>query len=126
MDVWKGLAGWRRCSSGQSRMDDSPMNDRADSVGKMLPFGGQGSNQAIEDGGALGFLLNGVGDPAQIPDRLETFEKVRRLRASRVQTLSNARANNEKDVAAEVQKYIGDEDIKPPTSFAERVSHDYG
>ena len=87
------------------------MNDSADSVGKMLPFGGQGSNQAIEDGGALGFLLNGVGDPAQIPDRLRTFEKIRRLRASRVQTLSNARANNEKDVAAEVQKYIGDEDI---------------
>lgn len=77
----------------------------------MLPFGGQGSNQAIEDGGALGVLLKGVGDPAQIADRLKTFEIIRWRRASRVQTLSNARANNEKAVAVEVQKYVGDEDI---------------
>lgn len=71
----------------------------------MLPFGGQGSNQAIEDGGALGYLLRDVDNHADIPDRLALFEKVRRNRASRVQILSKARVGQEKSVQEELQKY---------------------
>lgn len=71
----------------------------------MLPFGGQGSNQAIEDGGALGYLLNSVDDTATIEQRLKTFESVRRDRASRVQTLSKVRAGKEKEIEQELRKY---------------------
>jgi salicylate hydroxylase len=71
----------------------------------MLPFGGQGSNQAIEDGGALGYLLREVDNHADISDRLALFEQVRRNRASRVQILSKARVGQEKSVQEELQKY---------------------
>ena len=71
----------------------------------MLPFGGQGSNQAIEDGGALGYLLRGVDNQADISERLAIFEQVRRNRASRVQILSKARVGQEKSVQEELQKY---------------------
>ena len=71
----------------------------------MLPFGGQGSNQALEDGGALGYLLTGVESPAGIPARLALFDEVRRRRASRVQTLSKVRMGKEKEVEQELQKY---------------------
>ena len=72
----------------------------------MLPFGGQGSNQAMEDGGALGYLLRGVEDATAIPARLEMFERVRRNRASRVQTLSKVRVGREKEVEQELTKYV--------------------
>lgn len=72
----------------------------------MLPFGGQGSNQAIEDGGALGMLLENVHDVSQIKARLDLFEKVRRRRASRVQILSTVRANRESLVENQIQKYM--------------------
>lgn len=65
----------------------------------MLPFGGQGSNQAIEDGGAIGFLLENVNDASQVPQCLDLFDQVRRRRASRVQILSSVRANREGLVA---------------------------
>jgi salicylate hydroxylase len=71
----------------------------------MLPFGGQGANQAIEDGGALGVLLAGMSSVEDLPRRLALFEKVRRLRASRVQMLSTVRLGKEKDVEQEVKKY---------------------
>lgn len=73
----------------------------------MLPFGGQGSNQAIEDGGALGYLLRNVDDSATITQRLKIFEAVRRDRASRVQILSKVRVGKEKTVEQELQKYAG-------------------
>lgn len=72
----------------------------------MLPFGGQGSNQAIEDGGALGILLENVHDLSQVKDRLQLFEKVRRRRATRVQILSTVRANRESLVENQIQKYM--------------------
>lgn len=72
---------------------------------QMLPFGGQGSNQAIEDGGALGYLLNNVDDTAKIEQRLKTFETIRKDRASRVQILSSVRAGKEKEVEQQLRKY---------------------
>ena len=111
---------------------------------KMLPFGGQGSNQAIEDGGALGCLLKDVDDLSVIPQRLELFEKVRKDRASRIQILSKVRVGKEKDIEQELRQHAGGlKQGKPaafqwgsisqlltivvvPTSFTERINHDYG
>ncbi|CRG92676.1 salicylate hydroxylase, putative [Talaromyces islandicus] len=96
-----------------------------DAAHPMLPFGGQGSNQAIEDGGALGMLLENVHDVSQIKARLDLFEKVRRRRASRVQILSTVRANRESLVEKQIQKYM-EKDVLLPNSFAARVAHDAG
>ncbi|KAL9050445.1 MAG: hypothetical protein Q9162_006626 [Coniocarpon cinnabarinum] len=71
----------------------------------MLPFGGQGSNQAIEDAGALGVLFRNMQSLHDVPTRLQMFEDVRRLRASRVQTLSKVRLGKEKDVELELRKF---------------------
>ena len=84
----------------------------------MLPFGGQGSNQAMEDGGALGYLLRDVEDATAIPARLAMFDRVRRNRASRVQTLSKVRVGREKEVEQELKKYVENADAgkqkRPP------------
>ena len=72
----------------------------------MLPFGGQGANQAIEDGGALGLLLANIDDSSQIPHRLQLFDQIRRRRASRVQILSSVRANQEALVEEQLKKYM--------------------
>lgn len=64
----------------------------------MLPFGGQGSNQAMEDGGALGHIFRGVSSPSEIPQKLKLFERVRIKRASRVQILSSVRVGKEETV----------------------------
>lgn len=71
----------------------------------MLPFGGQGANQALEDAGALGLLLEGLLDAKDLPNRLALFEKVRRLRASRVQILSKVRLGKERAVEQELKQY---------------------
>ncbi len=117
------------------------------SFDQMLPFGGQGSNQAMEDGGALGYLLRGVEDAKAIPSRLAIFDKVRKKRASRVQTLSKVRVGREKEVEQELKKYAENADAgkhyeQPdngveksvltqltsvvPGSFPERIAHDFG
>ena len=72
---------------------------------QMLPLGAQGANQAIEDAGALGMLLSSNIHAADIPSRLALFEQVRRLRASRIQILSNVRLGKEKLVEAKVRQY---------------------
>ena len=71
----------------------------------MLLFGGQGSNQAIEDAGALGYLLKGMEHQDGIPKWLELFETVGRKRASRVQILSKVRVGKEQDVKQERLNY---------------------
>lgn len=71
----------------------------------MLPFSGQGANQAIEDGGALGFLLKGVESGGGIEQRLSLFERARKDRASRIQTLSKVRVGREKEVEDELRRY---------------------
>lgn len=71
----------------------------------MLPFGAQGANQAIEDAGALGALFSGGESESDVASRLALFEQVRRLRASRVQTLSKVRLGKEREVEAELRQY---------------------
>ncbi|KAL9132873.1 MAG: hypothetical protein Q9175_005946, partial [Cornicularia normoerica] len=71
----------------------------------MLPFGGQGSNMAMEDAAALGHLFRSIHDPAAVEKRLKLLELVRKDRTSRVQILSKVRVGREKDVEQELQKY---------------------
>lgn len=85
----------------------------------MLPFGGQGSNQAIEDGGALGYLMRDVHSQTEVPKRLALFEQVRVKRASRVQILSKARVGLKKSVEQELKQYA-----EPPGSG--RFIYDFG
>ncbi|KAJ6094211.1 salicylate hydroxylase [Penicillium canescens] len=97
-----------------------------DAAHPMLPLGAQGANQAIEDAGALGALLNKDIQTTQIAHRLELFEKVRLLRASRVQTLSRVRLGKERDVELDLRKFADPPGSDVPTSFEERYKHDYG
>jgi salicylate hydroxylase len=72
----------------------------------MLPFGAQGANQAIEDAGALAVVLSGDDtSPQNLMHRLAVFEKVRRLRASRVQIMSGVRLGKEKLVEDGIRRY---------------------
>lgn len=93
---------------------------------QMLPFGGQGANQAIEDAGALGCLLKGVETADQLPARLAMFEKVRIRHASLVQTLSKARVGKEMEVQEEMKAYAEPPGSKVPSNFMERTQHDFG
>lgn len=109
----------------------------------MLPFGGQGSNQAMEDAGALGFLFNNIGTGGEVSKSLALFDTVRRSRASRAQVLSKVRVGKEQDVREELLKYAdppgsgksslascmctkSDYPTAVPGTFAERTLHDYG
>ena len=76
-----------------------------DKFSQMLPFGGQGSNSAIEDAGSLGYLFSGVDDAESVTERLRLFEHARKARASRIQVLSSVRAGKEKEVEEELRRY---------------------
>lgn len=74
----------------------------------MLPFGGQGSNQAMEDAAAIGYMfsgLSGLSDLSAISKRLSLFEQVRQKRAARVQILSKTRIGREGEVEVELKEY---------------------
>lgn len=60
-----------------------------DAAHPMLPFLGQGGNQAIEDGTVLGRCFEAAGD---IDDALTRYEKARKERGNRVQTMTRATA----------------------------------
>ncbi|RYP28642.1 hypothetical protein DL767_007124 [Monosporascus sp. MG133] len=60
-----------------------------DAAHPMLTFQGQGGGQAIEDGAALGILLDQVRNHEDVEERLQLFEQVRRNRGSALQILSN-------------------------------------
>jgi salicylate hydroxylase len=61
-----------------------------DAAHAMLPHLGQGANQAIEDGVALAVLLEGR-EPADVPETLKQYEKLRRVRTDMIQ--AEARKN---------------------------------
>jgi salicylate hydroxylase len=114
----------------------------------MLPFSGQGANQAIEDAGALRILFENHVSPDEMPALLSLFENVRKLRVSRVQTMSSVRVGKEGEIQEELKKYADHpgagkfhrEDFlfkstgrKPlrhlpldvPRTFRERLEHDF-
>ncbi|KAL1982740.1 hypothetical protein VTN96DRAFT_922 [Rasamsonia emersonii] len=79
-----------------------------DAAHPMLPFGAQAANQAIEDGAALGQLLRGVDDAAEIPHRLQLFEDIRRRRTAIIQILSSARIGREGTVTDKLREFVAD------------------
>ena len=60
---------------------------------------------AIEDGGTLGHIFDGVEDGAAVATRLALFHEARYARAARVQVLSSVRAGKEKDVEEKLRQY---------------------
>jgi 2-polyprenyl-6-methoxyphenol hydroxylase-like FAD-dependent oxidoreductase len=64
----------------------------------MLPHGGQGANQAIEDGITLAAVLSRA-DPASAPRALLAYETLRRERCARIQR--EARVNGARYDASE-------------------------
>ncbi|KAF2233621.1 putative salicylate hydroxylase [Viridothelium virens] len=97
-----------------------------DSAHPMLPFGGQGSNQAMEDAGALGRLLTGVDSREEIPPRLRLYEEVRRRRGSTVQLLSSTVVGREKDVESRLWEFAEPGATKVPNTFSDRTEHAFG
>jgi salicylate hydroxylase len=113
----------------------------------MLPFSGQGANQAIEDTGALRMLFEKIHSPEHVPSRMALFEKLRKPRVSRVQTMSSVRVGKEAVIleelgnhadppgsgnfiiclprfAAKFEYNVAYSDV--PTNFTERLAHDFG
>lgn len=88
----------------------------------MLPFGGQGANQAIEDAGALGSVFEGLQDAFSVPQRLRAFQQIRINRASMIQTLSSVRVGREKEIEGLLSKFALPGE-KVPSSFQERSAH---
>ena len=71
----------------------------------MLPFGGQGSNQAIEDTGALRCLFGNVEPGESLTKSLDLFDRVRRISVTRTQTMSKVRVGKEREVREELLQY---------------------
>ncbi|PHH60505.1 hypothetical protein CDD81_1595 [Ophiocordyceps australis] len=94
-----------------------------DAAHPMLPFGGQGSNQAIEDGGVLGSVLASAKEPAELEERLQLFNSLRVPRASRAQILSSVRVNKEHLVVDRIREYM-EPGVPLPDSFPKRILHD--
>lgn len=61
-----------------------------DAAHAMLPYYGQGANQAMEDAVVLALALRGV-SAAEVPEALLRYEEIRRPRASQVQEMSHGR-----------------------------------
>ncbi|KAL9062374.1 MAG: hypothetical protein Q9157_008977 [Trypethelium eluteriae] len=95
-----------------------------DAVHPMLPFSAHSANQAVEDGVALGLVLNG-NDEADITDSLVKFEKLRKNRVARVQILSSVRAGREAEVQKKLSKYLDLDVTRPPATNPNRCIHDW-
>lgn len=95
-----------------------------DAAHPMLPHHGQGGAQGIEDGLALGLVMNGVTQPSQIEERLALYEKVRRNRASSIQVLSNF--GYDEEAPPELAEFLEAEGQPIPKSMGDMVRLAYG
>lgn len=95
-----------------------------DAAHPMLPLGGQGAAQAMEDGAALGAVLD-KDCYHDLETRLARFQAIRRNRATRVQILSSVRAGLESKAADRIEPYLDSTAPKAPSSLSERVMHDW-
>ncbi|MCJ1251162.1 hypothetical protein MMC30_008393 [Trapelia coarctata] len=90
----------------------------------MLPFGGQGANQAIEDGGVLGVLFKDA-SVADVPKRLKDFEDLRIERVAPIQILSGTRFGREMDIQHLLEKYEKPSSKAMPRSLQERLAFEW-
>ena len=72
---------------------------------KMLSFGGQGSNQAFEDVGALRCLFESAEPGEDVTKSLNLFDRVRRKSATRTQIMSNVRVGQEQRLKEKLSQY---------------------
>ncbi|CCF40830.1 hypothetical protein CH063_11297 [Colletotrichum higginsianum] len=87
-----------------------------DAAHPMLPHQGQGGAQAIEDGVALGVCLSNVTSGADVPERLEVFERIRRNRASAVTIFSNAAQDEAEKIREAASRFVPADRI--PSEFS--------
>lgn len=74
----------------------------------MLPVGVQGSNQAIEDDGALLVFFSNLPRKEYLPQQLQMFDLVRRREASRMQILPSVPVEETRFLIAKLK---GNEDV---------------
>ena len=55
-----------------------------DSCHPMLPYLAQGANSSMEDGAVLGGLLKGMKSPAELKERLDLFQRLRKARGEAI------------------------------------------
>jgi salicylate hydroxylase len=77
----------------------------------------------LEDGVALGIVMHGATDAADIEARLAVYEKVRRNRASAIQTLSNIGQDQIRLIGPQLAEFMSPEEIpgKIPVSVGRLV-----
>ena len=93
-----------------------------DAAHPMLPHLGQGVNQAIEDGVALGVLLEGRGS-GDVPAMLQAYESLRKPRASMVQ--AEARQNGKRYDSDYENMEQRDEEIRKHAIAFRKGLYDY-
>ncbi|KAK4174192.1 putative salicylate hydroxylase [Triangularia setosa] len=94
-----------------------------DAAHPILPHQGQGGAQGLEDGCVLGIVLHGASTPAEIENRLEIYEKVRRNRASAIQILSSVGMDQGHLVLNNLEPYFPEGQIpKTPPEMMEFAS----
>ncbi|CAD6445785.1 4b2ebc84-1b8a-41b5-883e-30fb027223f2 [Sclerotinia trifoliorum] len=100
-----------------------------DAAHPMLPYQGQAGAQAIEDGCALGILFSNLppGNPTAetISTRLNSFEKIRRNRASAMQMLSNEGVDQAEEVTESARCFM-EEGQSVPLTPKEYQKYIYG
>ncbi|KAF8846697.1 FAD/NAD(P)-binding domain-containing protein [Acephala macrosclerotiorum] len=96
-----------------------------DAAHPMLPYQGQGGAQAIEDGCALGLLFTNFSatDATSISSRLDSFENVRRNRASAMQMFSNAGQDEAEKIRESALPYV--KDGKVPSNPKEYTEYNF-
>lgn len=84
----------------------------------MVPYQGQGANQALEDAEGLNVIFADVTERDEIPGLLRIWDSVRRPRASEIQ--KGSRSSQRKIASEEASEAISS--IKPSTSMKEALA----
>jgi 2-polyprenyl-6-methoxyphenol hydroxylase-like FAD-dependent oxidoreductase len=84
-----------------------------DAAHPILPFAAQGACAALEDAGALHCLFQDIKDEGQLRHRIHLFDGLRRMRASRIQTISMVPAGSQlnPDIQAQLEPFATDDDL---------------
>jgi len=84
-----------------------------DAAHPILPFAAQGANAALEDAGALLCLFKDIKSVEQLPHRIQIFDEIRRMRASRIQTISTVPPGSQlsPDTQARLEEFATEDDM---------------